>query len=64
MEVVENLPKRVVQPYRSMSIHQLIACDDVPPDEMVGVEAIHKHLKITVQDLSQRKQGHFDQVAN
>jgi integrase len=46
MEVVENLPKRVVQPYRSMSIRQLIECDDVPPDELVGVEAIHKHLKI------------------
>lgn len=26
MEVVENLPKRVVQPYRSMSIQQLIEC--------------------------------------
>ncbi|MBV7406972.1 tyrosine-type recombinase/integrase [Enterobacter sp. ENT03] len=46
MEVVENLPKRVVQPYRSMSIQQLIECDDVPPDDLVGVEAIHKHLKI------------------
>ncbi|HDC4844390.1 TPA: integrase, partial [Enterobacter kobei] len=46
MEVVENLPKRVVQPYRSMSIQQLIECDDVTPDELVGVEAIHKHLKI------------------
>ena len=46
MEVVENLPKRVVQPYRSMSIQQLIECDDVLPDELVGVEAIHKHLKI------------------
>jgi integrase len=46
MEVVENLPKRVVQPYRSMSIQQLIACDDVPPDDLVGVEAIHKHLKL------------------
>lgn len=46
MEVVENLPKRVVQPYRSMSIQQLIECDDVPPDELVGVEAIHKHLKL------------------
>ena len=46
MEVVENLPKRVVQPYRSMTIQQLIECDDVPPDDLVGVEAIHKHLKI------------------
>lgn len=46
MEVVENLPKRVVQPYRSMSIQQLIACDDVPPDDLVGVEAIHNHLKL------------------
>ncbi|MBJ8766988.1 tyrosine-type recombinase/integrase [Citrobacter freundii] len=46
MEVVENLPKRVVQPYRSMTIQQLIECDGVPPDELVGVEAIHKHLKI------------------
>ncbi len=46
MEVVENLPKRVVQPYRSMSIQQLIECDDVPPDDLVGVEAIHKHLKL------------------
>lgn len=46
MEVVENLPKRVVQPYRSMSIQQLIACDDVPSDDLVGVEAIHKHLKL------------------
>lgn len=46
MEVVENLPKRVVQPYRSMTIQQLIECDDVPPDELVGVEAIHKHLKL------------------
>lgn len=46
MEVVENLPKRVVQPYRSMSIQQWIACDDVPPDDLVGVEAIHEHLKL------------------
>lgn len=46
MEVIENLPKRVVQPYRSMSIRQLIECDDVPPDLLVGVEAIHKHLKL------------------
>lgn len=46
MEVVENLPKRVVQPYRSMSIQQLIECDNVPPDDLVGVEAIHKHLKL------------------
>ncbi|UYM55126.1 tyrosine-type recombinase/integrase [Leclercia adecarboxylata] len=46
MEVVENLPKRVVQPYRSMTVRQLIDCDDVPPDKLVGVEAIHKHLKL------------------
>ncbi|WP_434669818.1 tyrosine-type recombinase/integrase [Klebsiella sp. B345] len=46
MEVVENLPKRVVQPYRSMTLQQLIECDEVPPDELVGVEAIHKHLKL------------------
>lgn len=46
MEAVENLPKRVVQPYRSMTIQQLIECDDVPPDQLVGVEAIHKHLKL------------------
>jgi integrase len=46
MEVVENLPKRVVQPYRSMTTQQLIDCDDVPPDDLVGVESIHKHLKI------------------
>ncbi|MFP2832809.1 integrase [Citrobacter portucalensis] len=46
MEVVENLPKRVVQPYRSMTIQQLIECDDVPPDDLVGAEAIHKHLKV------------------
>ncbi|HGF3901690.1 TPA: integrase, partial [Escherichia coli] len=46
MEVVENLPKRVVQPYRSMTIQQLVDCDDVPPDELVGVETIHKHLKL------------------
>lgn len=46
MEVVENLPKRVVQPYRSMAVQQLIECDDVPPEDLVGAEAIHKHLKI------------------
>jgi len=46
VEVVENLPKRVVQPYRSMNVQQLIECDDVPSDELVGVEAIHKHLKL------------------
>ena len=46
MEVVENLPKRVVQPYRSMTVQQLIECDDVPPDDLVGAESIHKHLKI------------------
>lgn len=46
MEIVENLPKRVVQPYRSMTIQQLIECDDVPADDLVGTEAIHKHLKI------------------
>ncbi|HGY2640739.1 TPA: integrase [Citrobacter freundii] len=46
MEVVENLPKRVVQPYRSMTVQQLIECDDVPPEDLVGSESIHKHLKI------------------
>jgi len=46
MEVIENLPKRVVQPYRSMTIQQLIECDDVPANDLVGAEAIHKHLKI------------------
>ncbi len=46
MEVVENLPKRVVQPYRSMTVQQLIGCDDVPPEDLVGAESIQKHLKI------------------
>lgn len=46
MEVVENLPKRVVQSYRSMTVQQLIECDDVPPEDLVGAEPIHKHLKI------------------
>lgn len=46
MKVVENLPKRVVQLYRPMTIQQLIECDDVPPEQLVGVEAIHKHLKL------------------
>ncbi|HBC2581541.1 integrase [Enterobacter hormaechei] len=46
MEVVENLPKRVVQPYRSMTVQQLIECDDVPPEDLVVAESIHKHLKI------------------
>ncbi|ASK03122.1 integrase [Citrobacter freundii] len=46
MEVVENLPKRVVQPYRTMTVQQLIECDDVPPEDLVGAESIHKHLKI------------------
>ena len=45
MEVVEGLPKRVIQPYRSMNIKQLIACD-VPEEHLIGTEAIHKHLKI------------------
>lgn len=46
VENVENLPKRVVQPYRSMNIQQLIEYDDVPPNQLVGVEAIHKHPKL------------------
>ncbi|HAV9753449.1 TPA: integrase [Escherichia coli] len=46
MEVVENLPKRVVQPYRSMTTQQLIDFEDVPPEDLVGAESIHKHLKI------------------
>lgn len=46
MEVVENLPKSVVQPYQSMTVQQLIECDDVPPEDLVGAESIHKHLKI------------------
>ncbi|WP_337029509.1 tyrosine-type recombinase/integrase [Pantoea agglomerans] len=46
MEAVENLPKRVIQPYRSMTIQQLLACDDVPEEDVIGTEAIHKHLKI------------------
>lgn len=46
MEVVENLPKRVVQPYRSMTVQQLIESDDVPPEDLVGAESIHKHLKM------------------
>lgn len=46
METVEGLPKRVIQPYRSMTIDQLLACDDVPSEDLIGTEAIHKHLKI------------------
>ncbi len=46
MEAVENLPKRVIQPYRSMTIQQLLACDNVPEKDVIGSEAIHKHLKI------------------
>ncbi|HBN2191725.1 integrase [Escherichia coli] len=46
MEVVENLPKRVVQSYRSMTTQQLIDFEDVPPEDLVGAESIHKHLKI------------------
>lgn len=46
MEAVVNLPKRVIQPYRAMTIHQLLACDDVPEKDLIGTEAIHKHLKI------------------
>ncbi|WP_026042513.1 tyrosine-type recombinase/integrase [Pantoea sp. A4] len=46
MESVVGLPKRVIQPYRSMTIHQLLACDDVPEKDLIGTEAIHKHLKI------------------
>jgi len=46
MEALEGLPKRVIQPYRAMTIHQLLACDDVPEEDLIGTEAIHKHLKI------------------
>lgn len=46
MDAVEGLPKRVIQPYRSMPIDQLLSCDDVPPEDLIGTEAIHKHLKI------------------
>lgn len=46
MEAVENLRKRVVQPYRSMTIQRLMEYDDVPPDDLVGVEAIHMYLKL------------------
>ncbi len=38
MEVEENLPRRVVQPYRPMTVHQLIGCDDVPSEDLVGAE--------------------------
>lgn len=46
MEAVTGLPKRVVQPYRSMTIAQLLSCDDIPEEHLLGTEAIHKHLKI------------------
>ena len=46
MEAVTGLPKRVVQPYRSMRIEQLLSCDDIPEEHLLGTEAIHKHLKI------------------
>jgi len=46
MEAVTGLPKRVVQPYRSMSIEQLLSCDDITEEHLLGTEAIHKHLKI------------------
>lgn len=46
MEAVQVLPKRVIQPYRAMTIHQLLACDDVSEKDLIGTEAIHKHLKI------------------
>lgn len=46
MEAVEGLPKRVVQPYRAMTIQQLLACDDVAQEDLIGTEAIHKHLKL------------------
>ncbi len=35
-----------MQPYRSMTVQQLIECVDVPPEDLVGAESIHKHLKI------------------
>lgn len=41
MEAVEGLPKRVVQPYRAMTIQQLLACDDVAEEDLIGTEAIH-----------------------
>ncbi|MEN4889408.1 tyrosine-type recombinase/integrase [Erwinia billingiae] len=46
MEAIEALPKRVVQPYRAMTIQQLLECDDVHQEDLIGAEAIHKHLKI------------------
>jgi integrase len=45
MEVVCNLPKRVVQPYRSMTVEQLIACE-ADEDDLIDCEAIHKHMKL------------------
>lgn len=29
-----------------MAVQQLIESDDVPPEDLVGAESIHKHLKI------------------
>ncbi|MFQ3393989.1 tyrosine-type recombinase/integrase [Enterobacter mori] len=46
MEVVVTLPKRVVQPYRSMTVKQLMECRNLPEDDYIGTEAIHKHLKL------------------
>ncbi|ECV4979577.1 DUF3258 domain-containing protein [Salmonella enterica] len=45
MEVVCNLPKRVVQPYRSMTVEQLINCE-ADEDDLIDCEAIHKHMKL------------------
>ncbi len=46
MGVVSGLPKRVVQPFRAMTIQQMIALEDIPDDQLLGIEAVHKHLKI------------------
>lgn len=35
MEAVTVLPKRVVQPYRSMTIEQLLSCDDIPEEHLL-----------------------------
>ncbi|WP_210514609.1 hypothetical protein [Pantoea ananatis] len=46
MAVIAGLPKRVKQPYRSMTIQELISCEDVADEELLGKEALHKHLKL------------------
>lgn len=57
IEVIENQPKRVVQPYRSMTLEQMIALKDDLEVDLVGDARTTKYLQKFVQNILTDNKG-------